>query len=340
MQAHIKERIMASTVQREIVVGVFDNREKAQEAVHELKRNGFRDDQVGVVSRDEERANLKRDGGDEGEEEGSRLAKGAAIGAASGAGIGGLWAVGIAFGLLPAIGPVIAGGILASLLASAGVGAAVGGVAGALIGLGVPEDKAEYYDGEFRSGRTIVTVKALGRTAEALAIMRRYGGYDMQSRRASATDRDVTETDVTDRVGATGASAVPGAGPRTVRAYEEERHPHKETTDAGEVRVYKEEHTEHRTIDVPVTKEEVVIERHPGSGQPVGTSNLGKDEEIRIPVQEEEVHVEKQPVVMEEVTVSKKKVQDTERVSDTVRKEEIHVEKEGDVDVRDERKDK
>jgi len=55
---------------------------------------------------------------------------------------------------------------------------------------------------------------------------------------------------------------------------------------------------------------------------------------VRIPVREEQVHVEKQPVVKEEVNVSKRQVQDTQRVSGEVRKEDIRVEKSGDVNVK------
>ena len=52
-----------------------------------------------------------------------------------------------------------------------------------------------------------------------------------------------------------------------------------------------------------------------------------------IPVREEQVPVEKQPVVREEVSLGKRPVQETKRVSDTVRSEEAHVEREGDVDI-------
>ena len=43
--------------------------------------------------------------------------------------------------------------------------------------------------------------------------------------------------------------------------------------------------------------------------------------------------VDKEAVVKEEVTVGKRKTQDTEKVSGTVRKEHVKVEREGDVDV-------
>ena len=89
-------------------------------------------------------------------------------------------------------------------------------------------------------------------------------------------------------------------------------------------------------VDVPVTREELVVERHAGSGQ-VSSANIKEGQEIRVPIREEQVNVEKQTVVAEEVTVGKRKVSDTEHVGGTVRKEEIKVETKGDVNVRDKR---
>ncbi|MHB8900958.1 MAG: hypothetical protein ACYC6Y_19600 [Thermoguttaceae bacterium] len=174
---------MTTMGQRNVVVGVFEDRRMAQEAIQDLKRSGFSDDLVGVASRDIEDAKARRADQDD---DNSGAAEGAAIGAATGAGVGGLWGIAIAAGLLPAIGPVIAGGILASVLASAGLAAAVGGIAGALTGLGVPEDEAKYYEGEFQSGRTVVTVKAGDRFTEAASILQRHGAYDMHNRYASS----------------------------------------------------------------------------------------------------------------------------------------------------------
>src|SRR5207237_6351529 len=96
----------------------------------------------------------------------------------------------------------------------------------------------------------------------------------------------------------------------------------------GDVEVRKEVHTEHKTIQVPVEREEVVIERKPVCG----TARVGEinSEEIRIPVKEEKVNVEKEAVVKEEVTVGKRTVQDTQTVSGDVRREELKVETEGD----------
>ena len=111
-------------------------------------------------------------------------------------------------------------------------------------------------------------------------------------------------------------------------------HATKRLVQAGEVRVRKEVVTETKNIEVPVEREEVVIERHPVAGRPPAAGDIRAGEEVRIPVKEEQVHVQKKAVVTEEVTVGKRKVQGTERVADTVKKEQLKVERESDVDVR------
>jgi hypothetical protein len=96
--------------------------------------------------------------------------------------LGLLAGVAAAVGIIPAIGPVLAGGLLAGLLASTAAGAAAGGVVGALVGLGIPEEEARYYESELKIGRTLVTVKADDRFADADAILRRCGAYDVTNR--------------------------------------------------------------------------------------------------------------------------------------------------------------
>ena len=56
---------------------------------------------------------------------------------------------------------------------------------GALVGLGIPEEEAKYYETEVKGGRVLVTVKADGRYDEAYAILRRFGAYDVNTRRAA-----------------------------------------------------------------------------------------------------------------------------------------------------------
>ena len=165
---------MATASTSTTVVGVFETPAAAQRAVNELRQAGFTDSQIGVVSHN-------RDGGTDVVSDGdTKAAEGAATGLAAGAGIGALWGLAILSGLLPGIGPAIAGGTMGVLLSSAAAGAAAAGIGGALIGMGISDDDAKYYDNEFRSGRTIVTVQGGG--ARAQAILDGAGGYNRASR--------------------------------------------------------------------------------------------------------------------------------------------------------------
>jgi len=160
---------------RATVVGVFDTPGSAYEAVRALREAGFGERQVGVVLRDDQ-GRVDRKTLSSTDSTHSQWEEGMGVGAATGA-LGGLGlGLAVAAGTIPAIGPVIAGGALAALLASAGTGALIGSVLGGLIGLGVPEDEASYYDEQFRSGKTLVTVEAGEREAEAEEIIHRQSG--------------------------------------------------------------------------------------------------------------------------------------------------------------------
>jgi hypothetical protein len=165
------------------VVGVFSDPAQAQQAVQELKRNGFTDNEIGVASRQG-----ASPAADDTEVTGTLAGEGAATGIAAGAGVGALWGIGILSGMIPGIGPAIAGGTLGVLLSSAAAGAAAAGIAGALIGLGIPEEEANYYNSEFESGRSIVTVRAGVRDDLARSILNRHGGYDSRSPSGTPTN--------------------------------------------------------------------------------------------------------------------------------------------------------
>jgi uncharacterized protein (TIGR02271 family) len=121
---------------------------------------------------------------------------------------------------------------------------------------------------------------------------------------------------------------------QTLQLREEELQARKQTVETGRVRIGKEVVSEEKTLEVPVTREEVTVDRHPVERRPAEGS-IGEDSEtIRIPVHEEQVSVEKRAVVTEEIGIGKRKVQETEQVSGTVRREEARIEGEGDVDVK------
>lgn len=123
---------------------------------------------------------------------------------------------------------------------------------------------------------------------------------------------------------------------RTIQLREERLKVGKKAVEAGDVGIRKEVVTEHKTVTVPVEREEIVIERRPGSGKVVagGISSSGT-EEIRIPVRREELEIGKEAVVTDEVSIGKRKVQGTEQASGVVRKEQLKVDKHGDVEIDD-----
>ena len=86
---------------------------------------------------------------------------------------------------------------------------------------------------------------------------------------------------------------------------EERLHAEKRPVETGEVNVRKEVHSETKTMEVPVQREEVIIERTPVHGR-AATDDIREGEQIRVPVREEQVNVTKEPVVTEEVKVGKR----------------------------------
>ncbi len=121
---------------------------------------------------------------------------GAVTGALAGLGVGALAGLGVLSGIIPVIGPAIAGGTLGVILTNAAAGAGLGGLAGTLIGAGIPEDEAQYYQDEFEEGRAIVTVRPEGRADEAKAILCSYDAYDMNS--CGNVRADVTDSQTLD----------------------------------------------------------------------------------------------------------------------------------------------
>jgi len=299
------------------VLGVFESRTRAEQAMSDLRNAGFSEDQIGMIARDESGKVVKTKGSEE-----TYADEGAVTGLVAGAGAGALVGVGVLTGVIPVIGPVLAIGTLGTILLNAAGGAAIAGVAGALIGWGIPEEEAEYCEGEVKAGRFLVTVDAEGREAEARDILHRYGGFDRTGWSAVRADRENTLAEGSFRT----------EDGRTIQLHEEQLTAHKQSEKTGDVRVRKEVRTEHKTVTVPVEREEVVIERRPASGR--RTNGTVKSEEIRIPVKEERVTVGKETVVKEEVAVGKRKVQDTKTVSGDVRSEELVVESEGGARVR------
>ena len=145
--------------------------------------------------------------------------------------------------------------------------------------------------------------------------------------------REVFATRYADSGFATGSTARPYAAATginrdqsTLTRSEEELEVGKREVNRGEVRVGKHVETEH--VSTPVTKrrEEVVIERRPVETGARGDASF-RDDEIRIPLTEEEVVVDKRAVVKEELVVGKRVVEEQEVVEADVRREEFDIDR-------------
>jgi uncharacterized protein (TIGR02271 family) len=225
----------------------------------------------------------------------------------------------------------------------AAAGAAIGAIAGGLAGKGIgemidPTTEDNWLHENFESRPYVQK----GETFDTYHDAYRYGGEAesrYQGHSFDQVEHDLKRDWATAKAHAgmtwdRARGAVKDAFDRTIQLREERLNVDKSEVETGQVRVGKRVVSEHKTIDVPVEREEVVIERRPASGRAASGAFADQDEEIVIPVKEERVTVTKQPVVTEEVSVGKRKVQDTHHVAETVRKEELDVDQEGKVNVK------
>jgi uncharacterized protein (TIGR02271 family) len=162
------------------------------------------------------------------------------------------------------------------------------------------------------------------------------GGYATDYGTTTETTDDYATTTTT---GTTGyASGGTDYGTETsgdtlrVPVRQEELRAERRSESAGEVRVDKDIVEEQRTLDVPVTREEVEIRRVPvDSTATADDTAFTSGETIRVPVTAEQVQVTKEARVVEEIEISKRPVTETQTITDTVRREQVNVDETGGV---------
>ncbi|RIN95440.1 DUF2382 domain-containing protein [Mammaliicoccus sciuri] len=111
----------------------------------------------------------------------------------------------------------------------------------------------------------------------------------------------------------------------SVQLHEERLNVDKENVETGEASVDKHVVEDEQEFDVPVEREEVTIERRPVNEKVDEDFNANDDDSVHIPLHDERVKVDKENVVSEEIVIKKNKVQDTEHVSEKVRHEEADI---------------
>jgi uncharacterized protein (TIGR02271 family) len=181
--------------------------------------------------------------------------------------------------------------------------------------MAIPEEHSKYFTHRLeKSARgAVVTVRAGDRVDEAEGILERNGadladesaGYDYSEDRRESS-----------------------SGQQQLQLLGEVLRVHKDRVNLGEVRLRKEVITETQTVEVPVTREELVLERVAADGNTSVSGKIGDNAEIRIPLSEERVSIDKSTVVREQVVAGKRAVENVKSLTDDVRHEELIVEDE------------
>lgn len=160
-------------------------------------------------------------------------------------------------------------------------------------------------------GGAVVTADAGTGVDAAAAILERHAG-DVRYTAATGAAAGAARADAAD------------ADDRVIALREERLALDKQVVQHGEARIHKEVVTHIESIDVPVTREELVIEQVALSGD--GTSEpIGAGDVVRIPLSEEHVNVTKSTHVVGDVHIGKRVVEETQHVSETTREERLRV---------------
>src|SRR5262245_9433176 len=168
----------------EVVIGIFDTRLKAENAVNELRSIGISDSRIGLVTPE---GTLQGDTTvpvTDTEYPGIGTAMGAAVGGAMGAAGGATLGLAAATIVIPGVGPVLALGLLGAALLG-GTGAAMGAAVGEKIeeglGEGLPHEDVYLYEYALRPGRSTVIVHAADddQLGVVRALFNRTGALDL-----------------------------------------------------------------------------------------------------------------------------------------------------------------
>ena len=117
--------------------------------------------------------------------------------------------------------------------------------------------------------------------------------------------------------------AADAEGDQKITLHEEQVNVGTEKVETGRVRLRKHVVTDTKTVEVPVEREEFVVERTPATGTATDAP-LGEDE-VEVSISEERPVVNKETVATEDVRVGTRTVQDTEKVATDVSREEVAV---------------
>lgn len=153
------------------VIGVFDGRNNAEQAVNSLRAQGFTTEEINIVSKNKNTRNTQ---GNESFED--DITDGTLTGGTLG-GIGGLL-LGAGALAIPGVGPIVAAGPIAAALS----GVVAGGIAGGLIDWGIPAEVGRRYEQHVAQGGILTIIRSDATKAnQAAQILRQNGAKDVET---------------------------------------------------------------------------------------------------------------------------------------------------------------
>lgn len=151
------------------VIGVFESRSRAENAVNTLRRQGFTTEEINIVSKKQRNQNQDETYDDD-------IVDGTLTGGTLG-GIGGLL-MGAGALLLPGLGPILAVGPITAAVG----GAIAGGIAGGLIDWGIPAEASQRYEQEVAHGSILAIIRTdATKVNSAAQILRQNGAKDVEN---------------------------------------------------------------------------------------------------------------------------------------------------------------
>ena len=149
----------------EVITGVFESRDNAEQAITRLRRLGIPDQRIGIIAPGSASADTIEKGVPvtDTEDPGMGRAMGAAVGGAMGAAGGATLGLAVATLAIPGVGPVIAFGMVGAALmgmVGAAAGSAVGDTVEEELGEGIPHEDVYLYEDALRHGNSIAIAYA------------------------------------------------------------------------------------------------------------------------------------------------------------------------------------
>ena len=173
----------------------------------------------------------------------------------------------------------------------------------------IPQDEVESYDGDvlrFKLSEDEIRTRYLG---------------DVDPLVSSTSDNDNANYVEENKVGSEESE------PARFPLAEEKLDVSKREVTYKEATLIKEPITETKTVEVPLTYEELIVERRRPTEATTSQHQLkppvNTREEIKIPLKREEVEVKKEPYVREEVVLKKKRVTEKKTFTEEVKGEKI-----------------